>query len=127
MHDRMFIYIAGPMTGIPYFNFPSFDGAKRHLEGLYGFKAEIFSPADHDRELLGKDKDWLPKDEDHDGQWKYWKMENAPGLRTMLGEDLAWIAEKGTHIYMLKGWENSQGAKAEWALAHALGLEFIYR
>jgi len=28
---------------------------------------------------------------------------------------------------MLKGWENSRGAGAEWALARALGLRFHYQ
>lgn len=32
-----------------------------------------------------------------------------------------------THIYLLKGWESSQGAVAEWVLAKLLGLKIIYQ
>ena len=40
-------YIAGPMTGIPYFNFPAFDKAKKFIEDNFA-QNEIFSPADHE-------------------------------------------------------------------------------
>ena len=119
-------YIAGPMTGIPYFNFPAFDKAKKFIEDNFA-QNEIFSPADHDRALLGKPNNWLPKITDSDGAWKFWSIPNAPELRRMLGDDLAWIAKNATDIYMLKGWENSRGAGAEWALARALGLRFHYQ
>lgn len=32
-----------------------------------------------------------------------------------------------THIYMLRGWENSKGATAEHAVAKWIGLEIIYQ
>jgi len=119
-------YIAGPMTGIPYFNFPAFDKAKRYIEDNLA-QNEIFSPADHDRSLLGKPNDWLPLPKDSTENWKSWAIPNAPELRQMLGDDLSWIAKNATDIYMLKGWENSRGAGAEWALARALGLRFHYQ
>lgn len=118
------IYIAGPMTGIPYFNFPAFDRVSKILKDSF---EEVFSPADHDRDLLGKPPAWMPRLSDSDGTWKYWTVPNAPDLRTMLGDDLAWIAKNATDIFMLKGWENSRGAGAEWALAKALGLRFHYQ
>lgn len=117
------IYIAGPMTGYVHFNFPAFDQAAveyRHC----GW--EVFSPADHDRHLLGKPSDWMPTEEDTEGPWKKWIIPNAPTLRQMLGADLQWIANEADAIYMLSGWEKSNGANAEWALARALGLEIIY-
>lgn len=117
------VYVAGPMTGIEYFNFPAFDkvGTELHKKGF-----EIFNPADHDRFLLGKDKKWLPTEEETIGPWKSWNVTEGPSLRTMLGADLNWIAQNATHIYMLKGWERSRGAIAEHALAVALGLEIMY-
>ena len=117
------IYVAGPMTGYEYFNFQSFDEHKRGYE-LAGY--EVFSPADHDRMLLGKPEGWMPKESDSVGPWKAWAMEDAPGLRTMLGADLQWICSEATHIVMLPGWEKSNGAQAEWATARALGLEIHY-
>ena len=47
------IYIAGPMSGIPYFNFPAFDTAKAFLI-LQGW--DVVSPADHLGSLTTRDK-----------------------------------------------------------------------
>lgn len=119
----MKIYIAGPMTGYKNFNFKSFDRARDNFE-KQGYV--VFSPADHDRTLLGKSENWIPKEKDSVGPWKKWAIQGAPSLREMLGADLSWIAEHGTAIYMLKGWEKSNGARAEHALAVALDLEILY-
>lgn len=123
----MKIYIAGPMTGFKHFNFPAFDNeARRYREKGY----EVFNPADHDRDLLNKEHDWLPSEEDSEGPWKVWKASvtegKLPSLRDMLGADLQWIAEEADAIHMLPGWENSRGANAEWALAKALDLKIHY-
>lgn len=117
------IYIAGPMTGHEYFNFPAFDVSAYEYRQR-GF--EVFSPADHDRSLLGRSSDWMPAESDSVGPWKAWGLDNAPTLRDMLGADLAWIAAEATDIHMLSGWERSNGARAEHALAVALGLDIHY-
>lgn len=119
----MKIYIAGPMTGIEKFNFPAFDSA------MLSFTAQgwtVFSPADHDRSLLGKPLYWVPEESDSEGPWKRWSIPGAPTLREMLGADLKWIAEEADAIHMLKGWEKSSGARTEHALAVCLGLQIIY-
>ena len=46
--------------------------------------------------------------------------------RQMYGLELGWITQQATAIYMLKGWEHSVGAQAEWAVARALGLRIYY-
>jgi hypothetical protein len=123
------IYIAGPMTNIPYFNFPMFD-TFRDLYKKMGY--EVFSPADHDRSLLGKPVEWIPEEGDSKGPWKCWSPSaipvgaSMPTLRDMLGADLAWIAGNATHIAMIPEWENSKGANAEWSLAKTLGLVIHY-
>jgi len=119
----MKIYIAGPMTNIPFFNFKSFDKARRKYS-LKGW--EVFSPADHDRYLLDRPQGWMPEEKDSIGPWKAWNIQNAPTLRVMLGADLNFITQEADAIYMLKGWEKSLGARAEHATATALGLEIIY-
>lgn len=111
------------MTGYEYFNFPMFDSWAEYYRKL-GW--EVFSPADHDRDLLGKPKGWMPKESDSTGPWKSWNIKGAPDLRTMLGADLQWIASDADAIAMLPGWENSRGANAEWALAKALDLKIEY-
>lgn len=121
MNDK--IYIAGPMTGYPQFNFPAFDAAANNLRD----SAEVFSPADNDRALLGKPADWMPSEIHQKDNWKTWNIPDAPSLRKMLGDDLAWIAANATGIFMLRNWEKSQGARAEHALACALGIQIHYQ
>lgn len=117
------VYIAGPMTGYERFNFDAFDTAAYTLRKQ---GKEVFSPADHDRELLGKSRDWVPSVSDSEGPWLKWGIPNAPTLRTMLGDDLRWIAQHADALHMLKGWEKSRGAITEHALGVALGLEITY-
>ena len=40
--------------------------------------------------------------------------------------ELIWLAYRADAIYLLRGWHESRGAKAEKALATALGLPAIY-
>jgi hypothetical protein len=117
------VYLAGGMTGIEHFNFPAFDRAARRLrdEGH-----DVFSPADNDRRLLGRPLDWMPQESDSAGPWKAWAIDGAPGIRKMLGDDVAYICNEADAIAMLPGWENSKGARAEWHLSLALGHEVIY-
>lgn len=126
------IYIAGPMTGIPQFNFPMFDTFRDLYKKM---DYEVFSPADHDRALLGRPMDWLPYDQHQEDNWKRWSKNavhdrtgqtELPSLREMLGADLQWICSEATHIAMTPGWEKSNGARAEHATAVALGLTIHY-
>jgi hypothetical protein len=106
-HPLGTIYVAGPMTGYPEFNFPAFfETAEALEEGGW----EVINPAAHDLSEFG----------DLEGVAK-----NA-NYRDCLGWDLDQICKNCTAIFMLKGWENSKGARAEHATALALGLEIIY-
>lgn len=109
------IYVAGPMRGKPHLNYHAFDAARDRLAGDFD---DVFSPADQDRRLLNLPPDWFPP---VDG--------GVPGdldIRQLMHLDLSWIALEATHIYMLRGWELSTGAKAEHALALAIGIDIIY-
>lgn len=122
----MKIYIAGPMTDLPLFNFNNFDAA---LARLHDAGHDCFSPADHDRKLLGVGYKWYPDELDTVGPWRAWKpgrFKRSPTLRQMLGADLAYICKEADAIYMLKGWEKSLGARAEHTVATCLGLQIIY-
>lgn len=110
------IYIAGPMTGIPYFNFPAFDTAKAFLI-LQGW--DVVSPADLDRDLHGFEALNLPADTDWNTLPKQLRLN-----RIMAYDSLAVIYDADA-IYMLKGWEKSKGAVAEKALAEWKGIEVI--
>lgn len=123
MSDNWRVYLAGGMTGHEFFNFPAFDNAARALRYC---GHEVFSPADNDRKLLGKPADWIPHESDSIGPWIAWAVEGAPSIRKMLGDDVAYICHEADAIAMLPGWENSKGARAEHALAVALGHKVIY-
>jgi len=88
------IYIAGPMTGLPEFNYPAFNAEAARIRAL-GYHVE--NPAEN------------PDQEN--GAWEdYMKM----ALRQMLMCDT---------VAMLPGWGKSKGALIEYNLAKSLGLE----
>lgn len=108
-------YIAGPMSGIKDDNRPAFENAEEHLRCCFAdpddVDIEIFNPINHEASLMvqeGKVRD----------------MQEA--YRMCLNIDMDWITKHATHMYMLKGWEHSYGARAEHALGCALRLEFWY-
>jgi hypothetical protein len=114
----MKIYVAGPMRGIPEFNFPAFHAASDKLRAEGHF---VFSPAEKDNERHGTD---ISKG-NANGCEEAAAKEHGFNLREALGVDLGWICAEAEAIALLPGWENSKGAKAEKAAAEALGLEII--
>lgn len=93
MSDR--IYISGPMTGYPQFNFPAFEQASKMLRAV-GF--DVVSPHEAGKGELGK-------------TW-------ADYLR----QDLAAMLDGCTAVATLSGWEQSRGAQLEVHVATALGM-----
>lgn len=112
----MRIYLAGPMTGIPHFNYPAFNStaAALRFEGH-----EVFSPAEHDIAMFGKDIS------NPDGCAVTATKEHRFDRRAALKADIAWICDHADAIALLPGWEKSTGANAERALGVALGLEIL--
>lgn len=110
-------YIAGPMRGIPLFNFPAFDAAKAYLAEHWGFIP--VSPADLDRGA-GFDPSTLPADYD-------WQDLQKIGfsLQDAIDRDVAELKTCEV-ICMLEGWQNSKGAKAEKAIAEWMGRTVLY-
>lgn len=113
----MKIYIAGPMQGYKDFNFPAFDAAEQYCYEKLHYEG-VFNPAKKDREIHG----------DQFGKGTEGNLKQVPefNLRAALAVDLSWICDYADAIYMLKGWENSKGARAEHALAVALDLKILY-
>lgn len=112
---KLKVYLAGPMRGIPDFNFPAFDYAAEKLRAL-GF--EVFSPADHDR-LLNPDIGNNPTGDES-------KITSGHTIRDFLGADLAWITREADIVAVLPGWEKSSGANAEFAAGVAIGLSTLH-
>ena len=97
--DGNVIYIAGPMRGLPNFNFEAFDRAEKSLraEGW-----EPINPAEMDREL-GFDPKTLVCDKEF--------------ILGCVRRDSEAIIEQAEALVLLPGWENSVGANAEMWLA----------
>lgn len=115
----MKLYLAGPMRGIPEFNFPAFFAAEDKLKAQGHV---VFNPARRDNEHHGVDisKGNATGDEDAAA------TQHGFNLREALGVDLAWICAHAEGIALLPGWESSKGATAERATAVALGLEIMH-
>lgn len=111
----MRIYLAGPMRGIPNFNFPAFDFAANQLrrEGH-----EVFSPAERDRAAYGSAVEDNPTGDE---------SKAPPGctIEDCMAADCEWICRNADTIAVLPGWEKSSGAGAETSLGKALGLSLI--
>lgn len=114
----MKIYVAGPMRGIPEFNFPAFHAAtaKLRAEGHH-----VFNPAERDIEHHGVD---ISKG-NAAGCEELATKEHGFNLREALKDDLEFICLHADAIALLPGWHNSRGAAAELATAVALGLKVI--
>lgn len=104
------LYLAGPMSGIKYFNAPAFADAAYRLR-LVGY--EVFNPAENDMANgieLGK----------FDGTENL--SDHGFSLREVLKQDLTWICDNAEGIALLRDSEKSKGVAAELALAYALGI-----
>lgn len=102
------IYIAGPMTGYPEFNFPAFFRAEYTLERQGWI---VFNPANKPNEA------WrLDGFETGDAQAA---IKGGFDFREAYLWDLSKVIESDA-VYMLKGWEASPGAVGEHAVAVAM-------
>lgn len=113
----MNIYVAGPMRGLPLFNFPAFHAATARLREL---GHTVFNPAERDEMVHGKDIASSPTGDIRDAENKGFNLRNA------LAADLEWICHKADAVALLPGWEKSRGAIAERAVADALGLRVLF-
>ena len=98
------IYLCGPMTGVPQFNFPLFERVAIALR-LQNF--EIISPDELDdpltRECSLKSPDGAPGSGSNNGQtWG-----------DFLSRDVKIVADSCDGVALLPGWEKSKGARLE--------------
>jgi hypothetical protein len=101
MHMTKTLYLAGPMRGYPFYNFPAFkEAAERLREGGW----DVFNPAEHD---LNNGFD--PS-----------KPDSHEPLAHYLAHDLPEVCRRDA-IAVLPGWEESEGARIEVHVATALG------
>lgn len=108
-HSR--IYIAGPMRGKPFFNFPAFDAA-RDVWIAKGW--HVTSPADLDR--FHEDFDAITA--------------NCTGFEAFPPDQFHRCMKRDIEalldcdaVAFLPGWEHSRGANVEFQVAKAIGLD----
>lgn len=105
----MRIYIAGPMTGIPKYNFPAFDALAARLRR---YEHEVVSPTE--------------LDDPEDRAMAMASPDGAPGSVSkswgdFLARDIKLIADGGIDfIVVLPGWQDSRGARLETYVGNAL-------
>lgn len=88
------LYVAGPMTGLPEYNFPAFRAAARQLRAV-GY--DVLDPSRHGADVPGY------------GWADYMRL----GIRDVLDAD---------GLALLPGAHNSRGARLERVIAEGLGL-----
>ena len=114
----MKVYLAGPMRGLPEFNFPAFNAAAADLRSQ---GHEVFNPAERDVLAYGVD---FSKGNATGSEEEATKTHGF-NLREALGADMAYICQHAEAIALMPGWKNSKGAQAEYATAMALGLTIM--
>ena len=100
------VYIAGPMRGIPGYNYDLFNDVAKHLRSICGY--QVINPTE-----IG---DYFGKPED---------LEKDARLRDLVMSIELLCVIKCDAICLLEGWENSEGARAELAAALERKLEII--
>lgn len=115
----MRIYLAGPMRGIPDFNFPAFHKTAAWLREQ---GHTVFNPAERDESAYGKLSAPTGSEQEISAQTG---MTPLAVRRDCFLADTDWICRYADGIALMPGWESSKGARAELALAEAIGLEVI--
>lgn len=109
-------YLAGPMSGIPKFNFPAFFAAATHLRE---FGWDIISPAEMDDEA---DKGIALKSVD--GSIADHTAMSGKTWGDFLSRDVKIVADQVVGLVLLPGWEKSRGARLEVFVGLLCGREF---
>lgn len=98
----MRVYLSGPMTGLPEFNYPAFAAA---TEALRAAGYTVFSP-----------HEFLPNTN---------TVPSQADLRRAFAAYCKFICEEADAVVVLAGWTKSKGATCEVALARNCGLPVL--
>ena len=108
-------YLAGPMTGVPQFNYPAFDAA---CEALRARGVDVVSPAELDDLATRAEALASPDGKLVDGK------SAGHTWGDFLSRDVKIVADECTGIILMPGWEKSRGAKLEAYVGLLCGHEF---
>lgn len=101
----MKLYLAGPMRGIPSYNFPAFMAAAQRLRAM---GHEVWNPAEHDVR-----EDGFDPDKDFARAFIEYMRRHLPAV----------LASEA--VAMLPGWRKSKGARLEAHVAQECGLPLL--
>jgi len=122
------VYLAGPMRGLPNFNFQAFEDAAHDLADM-GYK--VISPHQFDLDthrVVAEFHIEDPPQADGESRRVFDKVELSPDfdIDATLKDDLDLIESLCDAIVLLPGWSNSEGANMELTKAEALGYPVLY-
>ena len=119
----MRIYISGKMTGVPDLNRPAFDAAAKRLreQGHFVINPAELSLTFGTADAIAQSFECLYDNEDGSKRHAYYYIKLACAV---MDADLAAV-RSCDRIYLLKGWEDSRGAKKELAEAIKCRLEVM--
>lgn len=112
-HEYVTLYLAGPMTGIPQFNYPEFRRIAKELREA-GYK--VISPVEEDTEEY-QEQAMLSKDGRHGEDGKFAGLTWAD----ILAKDVKLVADKVDGVVVMNGWGKSRGARLEVFVANLTG------
>jgi hypothetical protein len=111
------------MRGIKDFNFPEFH---RNAALLRAEGHEVFNPAERDEKEFGAEILKTATGSEEEVALRMGLVDKLGLARKCFLADTMWICIHAEGIAIMPGWENSRGARAEKALAEAIGLEVRY-
>jgi hypothetical protein len=106
----MKVYIAGPMSGHKYWNFPAFFEAEEQLTKL---GHEAINPAHNDGATVEEALASAGSPERPNYSWAYYMRRDLPNVLT------------ADAVCVLPGWQSSKGALLEVEVAQALGIPLL--
>jgi hypothetical protein len=106
----MKLYIAGPMTGIPDWNYPAFFQAEAELRAL---GHQVLNPATNDGDTLEEALAAAGSPERPNHPWAYYMKRDLPQVMDV------------DALVVLPGWQDSKGARLEVHVATAIGLPLL--
>lgn len=110
-------YLAGPITGVPYYNVHLFEAAAAFLraKGL-----DVVSPIEMDGPGWRECALLVP-----DGDPAKWTGVSGHTWGDMLARDVKAVADECRQIALLPGWERSKGARLEAFVGLLCGHSFV--
>jgi hypothetical protein len=123
---KLTYYLAGPMSGIPQFNYPKFHKITKELRDA-GYT--VINPVEEDspelQDILKASKDGLVEGKHH---YEHKVAVAGETWGDVLARDIQTIFNRCDGVVVMDGWEKSRGARLEVFVANLCGRSInVYR